>query len=306
MASILDRALSARRESRRVEFKSSFEATSEQAWCEVIRDLVAMANSGGGVILFGLDSKGQPSGAVPALDPEQIGDKLREYADSHFSNFEIAEVTSDGAPVVALIVGEAVTPIVFTKPGSYSTPDGKQRMAFSPGTVYFRHGARSRPGTTEDLAEAINRRVEAVRRSWLTAVRRVVKSPVGSALGTLPAEVRDSDLPEATPIRVVDDPRAPAYRVVDYDKTHPFRQKELLNVIHAERPDIKVNQFDLRAIRAVYGIDSNSDFSHRTLYGTRQYSSKFLKWLLEQMASSPEFVTDARRKFSQVLSKASP
>src|SRR5688572_19565184 len=133
MASILDRALSARRESRRVEFKSSLDDRSDQAWCEVIRDLVAMANSGGGVILFGLDSKGQPSGAVTALDPAQIGDKLRQYADSHFSNFEIAEVTSDSAPLIALVVGEAVTPIVFTKPGSYSTPDGKQKIAFNPG-----------------------------------------------------------------------------------------------------------------------------------------------------------------------------
>jgi hypothetical protein len=299
MASILDRALSARRESRRVEFKSSLDVRSEQAWCEVIRDLVAMANSGGGVILFGVDSKGEPSGAVPALDAAQISDKLRQYADSHFSNLEIAEVTRDGAPIVALVVGEAVTPIVFTKPGSYATADGKQKTVFNPGTVYFRHGARSRPGTTEDLAEAINRRVETVRRSWLSAVRRVVKSPVGSAMGMLPAEVRDSDLPEATPIRVVDDPRAPAYRVVDYDKTHPFRQKEILNVIRAERPDIKVNQFDLRAIRAAYEIDSNSDFSHRTLYGTRQYSSKFLKWLLEQMVVNPAFVADARKKFSR-------
>ena len=294
MASILDRALSARRESRRVEFKDSFDLRSQQAWCEVLRDFVAMANSGGGVILFG----GQPSGGKTPLDPAQISDKLRQYADSDFSNFEIVEASKDGVPVVALIVGEAVTPIVFARPGSYATPDGKQKVAFSPGTVYFRHGAASRPGTTEDLAEAINRRVETVRRSWLSAVRRAVKSPVGSAMGLLPAEVRDSDLPEATPIRVTDDPRAPAFRVIDYDKTHPFRQKELLNVLHAERPDVKMNQFDLRAIRVEHAIDSNANFSHMTLYGTRQYSSRFLKWLLEQMAVNPEFVADARKKFS--------
>jgi schlafen family protein len=304
MATILDRALTVRRESRRVEFKGTLDLSSQQAWCEVIRDIVAMANSGGGVILFGVDRNGQPSGVVTALDPVQISDKLQQYVDSHFSNFELDEVSKGGVPVVALIVGEAVTPIVFTKPGLFATADGKQKVAFNPGTVYFRHGARSQPGTTEDLAAAINRRVETVRKSWLSAMRRVVTSPVGSAMGLLPAEVRDSDLPEATPIRVVDDPRAPAYRVVDYDKTHPFRQKELLNVLHAERPDVKVNQFDLRAVRAAYGIDSNADFSHMTLYGTRQYSSRFLKWLLEQMEVNPEFVADARKKFSRAMRRS--
>src|SRR5213595_441601 len=80
-------------------------------------------------------------------------------------------------------------------------------------------GARSEPATTNDLAAIVQRRIDAARRDWLGAVRRVVK---GAA--------------QPVDVRIVDDRRAPAYRVVDYDKTHPYRQKELLAALRARVP----------------------------------------------------------------------
>ncbi|MGH9457137.1 MAG: RNA-binding domain-containing protein [Thermoanaerobaculia bacterium] len=301
MATLLDRVLAARRESRRVEFKEAFDASPE-AWCAVVRDVVAIANSGGGAILFGVDNKGRPTGrdlsAVAGLDPARIADELHRYTDSHFADFDLVEVAKDGAAVIALVIGESVTPIVFSSPGTYAA-DGERKSAFSQGAAYFRHGAKSEPGTTEDLAQAIERRVKAVRRSWLNAVAQVVKSPVGAAAPALPSEVRDSDSPTATPIRVVDDPRAPAFRVIDYDRTHPYRQKELLGAFRAARPDVAINQFDLQAVRRVYDVDANPEFTHKSLYGTRQYSPRFLEWLLEQAKSDPAFFTKAREEFQR-------
>lgn len=76
----VERAKRAKRESKYIEFKSEFEATSPGDWCEIIKDLVAISNSGGGVVAFGLDSRGNPTGndvsSVLSLDPAEITDKI--------------------------------------------------------------------------------------------------------------------------------------------------------------------------------------------------------------------------------------
>jgi hypothetical protein len=41
-------------ESAELEFKAAFDPASPSEWCELIKDIVAMANSGGGLIVFGI------------------------------------------------------------------------------------------------------------------------------------------------------------------------------------------------------------------------------------------------------------
>jgi len=50
----LDKARNAKRESKYIEFKERFDVNQSQYWCEIIKDIVAMANSGGGCILIGV------------------------------------------------------------------------------------------------------------------------------------------------------------------------------------------------------------------------------------------------------------
>jgi len=49
-------ALAATKESKKVEFKREFSAEQPGAWCELIKDIAAMANSSGGVIVIGLEN----------------------------------------------------------------------------------------------------------------------------------------------------------------------------------------------------------------------------------------------------------
>ena len=251
----LERALAATRESRRVVFKSSVDD-----WRELTKDVVALANSGGGVILF--DADAQP------IDARRIVECVRQYTGTDFAAFEIVEARKFGAPVTALVVHESGTPIVF-----------------SDGTLYFRRGAKSAPATTNDLAAAIDKRVKQQRKSLLNVVRKVVQAPET-------AEV-------ATTVRVVDDPRALALRVFDYDKTHPYRQKDILAALRQRVPGRPLNQFDMQAVRYVHGIDARPEFSHKSLYGGRQYSEKFLHWLVEQATKNDHFFDDARQQFAQ-------
>jgi hypothetical protein len=47
----IDEALELNHETQSVDFKRQFDPSSSAEWCELTKDLVAMANSGGGVIL---------------------------------------------------------------------------------------------------------------------------------------------------------------------------------------------------------------------------------------------------------------
>ena len=63
MSALVDKALKAKRESKLIDFKSAFDPESTGDWCELVKDIVAMANSGGGAIVIGLDNSGSPSKA---------------------------------------------------------------------------------------------------------------------------------------------------------------------------------------------------------------------------------------------------
>lgn len=59
MELILDKALTATSENESIDFKRSFNPASTEEWLEIIKDIVAMANSGGGIILIGVKEKAE-------------------------------------------------------------------------------------------------------------------------------------------------------------------------------------------------------------------------------------------------------
>lgn len=48
MDDLIKRGLTAKRESKYIEFKSAFDVESAAEWCEIVKDIVALCNSGGG------------------------------------------------------------------------------------------------------------------------------------------------------------------------------------------------------------------------------------------------------------------
>ena len=136
----------AENESAALDFKASFDPTAPQYWCELIKDIVAMANSGGGLIVIGVNDDGSPANTdlrpVMALDPATIVDKIKRYTDQQFAGFSLLSGSRRGYAVALLSVSSVPVPIVFTAPGTYDIGGGKQKTAFSKGTVYFRHGPK--------------------------------------------------------------------------------------------------------------------------------------------------------------------
>ncbi len=160
---LIEEAKIAKQESKYIEFKESFDVDSKGEWCEVIKDVVAMANSGGGIIVFGLRSDGTPSGfdcsKILSLDPSLVSGKIGSYTRTVFEDFQIEVVIKEDNKLAGLIIQGIKIPLVFEKPGTYPIDGGKQKTAFGQGTIYFRHGAKSETGNADDLKNAFEARL---------------------------------------------------------------------------------------------------------------------------------------------------
>lgn len=297
------RALRAKRESKSVDFKRSFEPGAAADWCELIKDIVAMANTGGGAIIIGVANDGtsvdeESADRAMTIDSAVITDKLAAYTGVHFDAFTLELGDRGGHRVAVLSIDAATHPLVFERPGTYAVADNRQKTAFGVGTLYVRHGAKSEPATSADISRILERLLAKVRKDWLQGVRRVVNAPSGSAISVLPPGVQQSDDPNATPIRITTDPNAPEFRLIDPDVTHPLRATELLKTInesvHAED---RLNSFHILALRRLYDVDSNPRFFHKARFGSPQYSLAFASWLLEQYARDQRFFEATKEEY---------
>jgi hypothetical protein len=281
-ARLLERAAVARRPSKAVVFHDRFDIP------ELVRDLASLANSGGGVILVGVRRDGSPSGAdVPPLSPAVLRSAIERYTGTDFRDVEVATVERGGAPVTAVVVGPAhEAPLPYVANGA---------SAF-----YARHGAKSAPATQADLRRFIDRRVKELRREWLSGIRQVVSAPRGSEIVAI--ERTEDDQGEAA-IRITTDKNAPLFRAVDWDVTHPFRQKELLQEVNARLPEgVEINAYDMQSVRRVHEIDDQTrpDFVHRPRFGYFQYSPQFVDWLVDQYRRDSRFFGKARQRYYEL------
>jgi len=304
MSQMTKKALKAKRESKYVEFKETFDPSQPRDWCEIIKDIVALANSGGGIILVGVNNKGVPTGFDPEvllqIDPAVVTDRIHKYTGIQFSDCEIIAEAKAGHRVAAILVHSVPIPIVCVKPGTYRIGPKAQKTAFSSGTVYFRHGAKSEPGTSDDIRSAIERYVESLRKSWMSGVRKVVQAPPDSKVYTFPAhvEVRESSSPDARAIRIIDDPSVPAYRKIDYDITHPYRQKEVIETANqALAGKATINQYDIKCVKQLYKIEGQEAFCHRPKFSpSPQYTQRFVDWLIREFGKDNNFFVNLRQR----------
>jgi len=301
--SLLKRASEAKRESKYVDFKREFDPTAAQDWVEIVKDLVAMANSGGGVLVIGANNDGSHAGSavddVLAVDPASISDKVFKYTGKHFSGFLISKVDRADGPVAAVVVEASNRLLVFSQPGTYPNPEkpDRQKTAFGRGTAYVRHGAKSEPANTDDIQDFIESRLENVRETWLGNIRKVVSHP-DEQVGTYSALSYD-ETGALAEIRLTDNPGAPVFGRIDPDLSHPFRQKELIEQVNEQLPDGRsINTWDVQCVRSIHEINPGSypQFIHYSRFGPVQYSTQFAEWLASQ---DQEFFDESRRRYRE-------
>jgi hypothetical protein len=294
-------ALLASREGRRLDFKETFDPRRVGDWCEIVKDIVAMANSGGGCLVFGVRDDGHMGEgsveAILALDGAQIVDKVTKYTGVHFDGFEVREGQREGKKVAILVVRAAEYPLPFSKAGNYDRGDGKQSTSFQPGTVYFRHGAKSEPGTAEDLRRSVDRVVKRQRRAWLGGIKKVVTAPQGYRVEVLSPDAVASRPIGSEAVRLTNDPAAPAVKRLHPDDTHPFRRKEVVAEVNGRLAGkATVSPYDIQRVRDTYAIDDGShpDLYYESKHAAPQYSEDFVKWIVQQFERNSSFFSEAR------------
>lgn len=198
MKKFLERAKNGMKESKNLDFKERINTESNGEWCETLKDIVAMANSGGGVIVFGVKDNGEPSlfdcEKIKNFDSADITNKVESYTGRQFGNFEITTIRRQRIEKVAFLIGNIITPLVFCKAGGYLSSNGKEKIAFHKGTIYFRHGSKSEPANESDIRIIVEREVNRQRETWLGNIKKVIEAPPGSVLQVTPADVLGGDV----------------------------------------------------------------------------------------------------------------
>lgn len=288
-----------------LDFKSTFDVNAPGDWLEIIKDISAFANSGGGTLLIGVNDDGMPSGADVAgalgIDPADLTNRIHKYTGTHFHSFEFAECEKAGHEICSVTVKSTRIPLVFTRVGTYEPTPGKQKTVFSLGTVYFRHGAKSEPGTSDDLRAFLDRELELIRRSWLDGISKVVEAPAGSRIAILPPETQPTGPSGAVPIQLTNDPKAPAYYAVPIDTTHPFRQKEVVREVNTRLAGKKsITSHDVLCVRRVHGVQKEIKFFYRQNYAAPRYSQAFVDWLIQKYSEDANFFEKAKHQADQI------
>jgi hypothetical protein len=154
------------------------------------------------------------------------------------------------------------------------------------GTVYFRHGAKSETGTSEDLRKFMEQRMREMQDQLMKGLRKVAVSPRGSHLEVVTAKgIIATGTPtgggNAVPVRITNDPHAQNAVLLDKSGLFPYRQK---NVVAKLKDRLTAQQmpnlYDLRAINRVYNIADDDRLSWKPQFFARQYSDAFVDWIV--------------------------
>jgi len=271
----VERALSATRDTARVVLRPTFDPDDPADWDAFVADVAALANSGGGAVVVGGDNGVLDAGAVAAELSRRTDDDRPGLVTVTPSAPEPAE--HDGATrTVVLVAAATVSPLLL---------DGR---------VLVRHGARTEPARAADLERFVAREVRRARREWLGEMAKVTRAPAGSQVVVVPPGVSPPVQVEvAEEFRVVDDPKAPALGRTDFDRTHPYREVDVVRLVSTELGAGAVRHYDVQCVRRVYDVDRQEKWFHRPKFGSPQYSQAFVDWLVSSARNDGGFFTDA-------------
>jgi hypothetical protein len=267
---------------------------SQGAWCELVRDVVAIANSGGGEL--SVESRGD------ALNAESLAERLLFFTGQPHLDVSLDTVQAGARTISKIVVCSATVPLGFVRAGTYFANDGAGEPVevFPAGGFYFRHGDVSAPGTTDDMQAFFRRTLRGVAREWLRGIRRVI----GSA--AVPLELAGGEPGGATrgrpqPVRIVTDPSVPALQPQDVERLYPLRQKDLVGQLNRRFGRRLVNSYDIQAVRRQHGLDERPDFVFHLPGAGRRYSHAAAEWFASQYEADSQFFQRARAADHETL-----
>ncbi len=161
--------VSFKRETNRVDYKSTFSASNKKTCQEFSKDVSAFSNVGGGYIVIGIEPKAREVIGINEktqsdLDPTKISQTLSKFISppinlhTYVGKFENNKGKSIG-------VGLIYIPEFRSRPhiinGNYSYRDGsKDKPSLHAGTIYVRRHSATKPIDTDSWEELLERYYE--------------------------------------------------------------------------------------------------------------------------------------------------
>lgn len=300
---LLALASEAAEESDILDYKREFSPNKKAAfWAETVKDIVAFANTAGGILVFGVEDNGSlyedDCAKLFEFDNADISNQVRKYTEVNFSDFMVRPITIHGEVRPALLIGPVEIPIVFTNVGTYEPEPGKQKTAFSRGTIYFRHGSKSEPATRADIEQFIDRRLEKVRSEWLGNIRKVVEAPYGATV------VVASSGNNGDSVQITNDPNAPKVRIGKLSEDFPHTQSAVISLVNEKLAGQKsINTHDIQTIKHCEKIDPDThpELMHKPHEkSSPQYSPAFAELIIVRIQADADYLQKCRQEWKDM------
>ena len=87
----------------------------------------------------------------------------------------------------------------------------------------------------------------------------------------------------------------------DTSKSHPNRQKEVIQKAKAAVPGLAINQHDIQCVIKAYGVKSRPEYFYqgKVSGSPAQYSQAFVDWLIQQHQRDGQFFATAKAKLKR-------
>lgn len=172
-------------ETRNIDFKRSmnWRTSTQCAKFELLKDIAAMANAGGGFLIIGRDEPLHETGTLTeeeagSFDPTEVNKSIHRYlAPIHECRVECERSGAD--LLVVLDVPEFETsPLIFQQVGNCGD-SGCKKPHFLAGDIFIRTKAQQtqRIATAEEMRDLINRGVRKTSTDFVTAIQRMLSAP---------------------------------------------------------------------------------------------------------------------------------
>ena len=169
-----------------VDFKETFDGTDRE-WLEITKDVMALANTHGGYLVFGVRD-GTFTRVGVSLDTRalltntnNVLQKLNRVVEPALIRLRAKAFESAGVTFVAWHVPESIDKTHFiSRDGQFTHPKGRPQIVLREGTFWVRRSAGNHLGDSSDLEDIFTRRNQRFREALLSKLARVVNAPTES------------------------------------------------------------------------------------------------------------------------------
>jgi predicted HTH transcriptional regulator len=163
-------------ESAKLDYKRLYDPSDAKSRMQLVRHVIAMANTAGGYIVIGVDDDGTPVGVDPLLigrlDEATIRTQIAGFTSTSiplFVNNRISFEDHALAIITVLPLDDRIA--VIAADGQYSDA-GRQTHAFRKGDVFVRHGSSSERWDQDDADSVLRRSARHQKQQWLQEFAR--------------------------------------------------------------------------------------------------------------------------------------